>query len=109
MNSQFYGLSESELVDVIEDARKVLKEKQEAKRKEVLDQMKELGASIGVSVEVSEAPPQRRRSRRGTKVPVKYQNPNDLSQKWTGRGLRPKWLQGFVDQGRDIKEFEVSA
>ena len=109
MNSQFCGLSESDLVDVIEDARKVLREKQDAKRKEVVTRIKELGASIGVSVDISEVPPQRRRSRRGTKVPVKYQNPNDLSQKWTGRGLRPKWLQGFVEQGRDIKEFEVSA
>lgn len=109
MNSRFSGLSESELSDVIESAQKALKEKQEGKRKEVLAQIKELGDSIGVAVEISEISARPRTGRRGGKVPVKYQNPNNLSQQWTGRGIKPKWLQGLVEQGRDIKEFEIRA
>lgn len=107
MNSKFSDLSEAELASVIDSARKVLRDKQEGKRKEVLAQIKELGDSIGVAVEIVEAPVPRHTGKKGIKVPVKYQNPGNLSQKWTGRGMRPKWLQGMVDQGRDIKDFEI--
>jgi DNA-binding protein H-NS len=105
MNSNFTDLSEAELANMIEDAKKALREKQEGKRKEVLAQIKELAASIGVNAEISEiAKPA---GRRGTKVPIKYQNPNNLSEKWTGRGVKPKWLQNLLNLGHDIKEFEI--
>ena len=75
------------------------------KRKEVLDQIKQLAASIGVSVEVIEA--QAASGRKGRKVPIKYQNPMNLSEKWSGRGVKPKWLQKLLNQGRRLEEFEV--
>jgi DNA-binding protein H-NS len=107
MKVNFTDLSEAELASMIENAQKALKEKQEGKRKEVLAKIKELASSIGVTAEISEAA--KPVGRKGTKVPVKYQNPNNLSQKWTGRGMKPKWLQTLLDQGHDIKEFEVRA
>jgi DNA-binding protein H-NS len=45
--------------------------------------------------------------RRGGKgkgsVPVKYRNTDDASQTWTGRGRRPKWLEGVSN----IEKFRV--
>ncbi|CAL1241637.1 H-NS histone family protein [Candidatus Methylocalor cossyra] len=105
MDSDFAQLSEAELASVIESAQKALREKHETKRKEVIAKIKELAASVGVTVEITE--PAKPTGRKGSKVPIKYQNPHNLSQKWTGRGMRPKWLQTLLDQGHDIKEFEI--
>lgn len=106
MKSNYSDLSENELASMIETAQRALKDRQESKRKEVISKIKELASSIGVTVEITEAP--KSAGRKGSKVPIKYQNPHNLAQKWTGRGMKPKWLQSFVDEGRDIKEFEVA-
>jgi DNA-binding protein H-NS len=107
MKSEFNELSEAELAKMIENAQKALKEKHEGKRKEVLTKIKELASSIGVTVDIFESA--KPAGRKGSKVPIKYQNPNNLSQKWTGRGMKPKWLQALIDQGHNIKEFEIGA
>ena len=52
--SEYMNLSETELQSVIQNAEKALKEKQASKRKEVIAQIKELAASIGVSVDIKE-------------------------------------------------------
>lgn len=98
-------LSEFELAAMIEDAQKVLKNKQEGKRKEVLAQIRELAASINVSVEIAEGT--KAPGRKGGTVPVKYRNPADPSEKWTGRGMKPRWLRELMEQGRSLEEFEV--
>lgn len=36
-------------------------------------------------------------------VPVKYRHPDDSSMTWTGRGRRPKWLEGIAN----IEKFRV--
>ena len=41
-------------------------------------------------------------------VPIKYRDPADSSNTWTGRGRKPKWLEAFLlDTTRSIEEFEV--
>jgi DNA-binding protein H-NS len=103
--ADFQNLSELELQEVIDNAAKALKERQESKRKDTITQIKELAASIGVTVEIIDG--EKRSSRKGVKVPIKYRSPEDPSVTWTGRGMTPKWLQALVDSGREKAEFEV--
>ena len=103
--TDYQKLSENELQAVIENAEKALKAKQANKRKEVLSKIKELAASIDVSVEIVEN--QKKSSRKGVKVPIKYRHPEDPNKTWTGRGVTPKWLQTLMEKGRDRAEFEV--
>ncbi|BBA37299.1 histone family protein nucleoid-structuring protein H-NS [Methylocaldum marinum] len=107
MKNNLADLSEAELASMIENAQKALKEKKETKRKEVMAQIKELAASIGVNVDITEGT--KVSGRKGSKVPVKFQNPNNLSQKWTGRGMKPKWLQTLIEQGHRLEDFEVKS
>jgi DNA-binding protein H-NS len=107
MKSDFNELTEAELARVIENAQKALKDRHEGKRKEVLNQIKDLAASINVTVDIFDSA--KPAGRKGSRVPIKYQNPNNLSEKWTGRGMKPKWLQSLMEQGHDIKEFEIGA
>jgi len=104
--TEFQNLSENELQAVIVNAEKALKAKQAHKRKEIMNQIRELAASINVTVEIIEG--EKSSARKGVKVPVKYRHPNDPSKTWTGRGVMPKWLQTFVEQGHDRSEFEIN-
>lgn len=41
------------------------------------------------------------------KSAVKYRNPKDPSQTWTGRGRRPLWLADAVGKGTKLDSFAV--
>lgn len=103
--TEYMELSETELKTVIENAEKALKEKQMLKRKEVISQIKELAASIGISVEISEE--ESKSPRKGNKVAAKYRNPENPAQTWTGRGVTPKWMQLLLEAGRNKSEFLI--
>ncbi len=103
--TEYSNLSESELQAVIENAENALKEKKTKKRKEVIAQIKELAASIGVSVSINEDSAAVVKVVK--KVAAKYRNPDDYSQTWTGRGVSPKWMQALIKAGRDKSEFLI--
>lgn len=103
--TEYQNLSERELQAVIENAEKVLRNKQANKRKEVIAQIRELAASIDVIVEIHE--PDKKPARKGAKVAIKYRHPDDHNKTWTGRGVAPKWMQELLSAGRDRSEFEV--
>ncbi|MGZ5027103.1 MAG: H-NS histone family protein [Methylobacter sp.] len=103
--NDYQNLSERELQAVIENAERALKNKQANKRKDVIAQIKELAASIDVTVEIHE--PEKKSTRKGSKVAIKYRHPDDRSKTWTGRGVAPKWMQVLLNAGHDRSEFEV--
>jgi DNA-binding protein H-NS len=105
MQTNFNKLSETDLADVIAKAEKELQVRKDKKRKEVIAEIKQLAGSIGVNVEISE--PGRKSSRKGQKVPPKYQNPDNPLQQWSGRGMKPNWLKELLDKGKAIEEFEI--
>jgi len=103
--TEYNALSEKELQTVIDQAEKALKEKQIIKRKEVIAQIKSLATSIGVTVVIKED--EKKSVKKGKKVAAKYYNPADESQKWTGRGVTPKWMRALVEAGHDKSEFLI--
>jgi hypothetical protein len=52
-------------------------------------------------------------SRRGhrimAKVPPKYRNPNNASETWAGRGLKPSWLAAAIKSGKKLEHFAIAA
>jgi DNA-binding protein H-NS len=50
------------------------------------------------------------RSARGKtlSVPVKYRNPDDASESWSGRGRMPLWLAAQIKAGKDREEFLIA-
>ncbi|MBR1090305.1 H-NS histone family protein [Bradyrhizobium manausense] len=40
-------------------------------------------------------------------VQPKYQNPDNLSETWAGRGKQPKWLVAQLNNGKAIEEFLI--
>ena len=42
----------------------------------------------------------------GKKVAAKYRDPS-TGQTWTGRGLKPKWLQAALTTGKSLEDFAI--
>lgn len=99
-------LSENELADLIAKASKELEVKRQGKKRETIAQIKDLAASIGVYVEISEGE-RKASSRKGSSVPIKYRDPDNPRNAWTGRGMKPRWLNALLEQGRSLEEFQV--
>jgi DNA-binding protein H-NS len=103
--TDYQNLSETDLQAVIEKAETALKYKQANKRKEVIAKIKELAASIDVSVEIREIG--KKANRASSKVAIKYRHPNEPEKTWTGRGMTPKWMQELINLGHDRDEFKL--
>lgn len=41
-------------------------------------------------------------------VPPKYQNPDQPSETWAGRGRQPRWLVEQLGSGKRIEEFRIA-
>ena len=37
-------------------------------------------------------------------VPVKYRNPNDPAQQWSGRGRQPAWIKAWLASGKSLED-----
>jgi len=44
---------------------------------------------------------------RGRKVAPKYRNPDNHSETWAGRGLKPKWLVAAIKGGKKLEHFAI--
>ena len=51
--------------------------------------------------------PGRRGGARG-KVEPKYRNPENPSETWAGRGLRPRWLAMAIKAGKKLEDFSIT-
>jgi hypothetical protein len=44
---------------------------------------------------------------KGNKLPVKYRNPKNHAEAWTGRGHTPNWLKRELNQGVDLESLKI--
>ncbi|SMF93951.1 DNA-binding protein H-NS [Methylomagnum ishizawai] len=106
MSEALEGMNEEELAETIANAQKALETKRRESRAETIAKIKELAASINMDVELTEkgrkVVPM---GRTGTKVPVKYRDPANPKNQWSGRGMKPKWLQEKINAGAGADDF----
>jgi DNA-binding protein H-NS len=43
------------------------------------------------------------------KVAPKYRNPENPSETWAGRGLKPRWLAAAIKSGKKLEDFSISS
>lgn len=103
--SDLQDKSPEELQKLIAEAQAELEAKQQNMRKTVIAQIKELAASIGVTVDILG---DKKGNKKLSAVEAKYRNPNDPYKTWSGRGLAPKWLQELVAAGHNKDEFLIN-
>lgn len=84
-----------------------------AKKEKLLAKMRTLAKAEGLDLEsiLDDGSPSRKSTgaRKSTgKVPPKYHNPKNTSEKWTGRGRKPKWVVTFLSKnGAKIEQLLI--
>ena len=102
---QLNTMTVPQLIELQEAVGKMIKTKQKDARSELLAQFSELSKNSGLTLEEVIG----KTVKKKTPPPIKYRNPDDKNQTWTGRGKKPKWIQTALDQGKKIEDFDVSA
>lgn len=80
-------------------------ETQAASRKDSVARVKALMAELGLTVADLQARPA---NGKGVKAPIKFRDPDNKVHTWSGRGIKPKWLQAHLAAGRALSEFEAA-
>jgi DNA-binding protein H-NS len=96
-------LSYAELLELSEKLQKLLHERRDAERMQVRNQIESLARNSGFSLEDLLG----RNGRRGGARKPKYVNPENMSETWTGRGRKPKWLLAKIKKGANLSDFSV--
>lgn len=98
------NLSSVELTEVIKTAQGLINKKQAEEKKAVLQQMKELAAKNGMTLEEVLG-----RSGAGKRAVVapKYRNPANPNVTWSGRGRKPKWVEAVLASGKSLADIAI--
>ncbi|MEQ1718610.1 MAG: H-NS histone family protein [Hyphomicrobium sp.] len=107
--AKFNGLDKmsfAELRDLRARVDEAMVEREAEERRELKAKLEALAAESGFSVTQLFEGGKGRRGKAGIAV-VKYRNPKDASQTWSGRGRKPGWLNAAVAKGAKIESFEV--
>jgi len=111
-------LSVDELEKLIKQAESALDKKRKAELKNAQAVLEKMAKDLGVDPQdlLKNAADKKKTTRKkaakkktGVRRPakVKYRDPSDSSNTWTGRGKRPLWLQDALSKGANLDDFLV--
>jgi DNA-binding protein H-NS len=104
------------LLGYYEQIRNVLTAKMQEQKKALDRQLKVLGQKEIASPGRRPAPALALKKLKEVEPPVRapypkvypiYRNPDNSSETWSGRGLRPKWLTALLAAGKTIEELRI--
>lgn len=105
-------LSAADLHAVIEKATGLHREKIEAAKSELLDEVRQKAMALGISLEQlmpQHAPVRHRAAQSGGRATVaaKFRGPS--GETWSGRGKMPNWMRDLEATGRNRQEFAIAS
>lgn len=106
--SEINSLNSSQLEALIAKAEARLVELDGERIASVRDQIRDTLAKEGLSL--NDLFPTRGRSTKaskGSKVAIKYRDPKNPANAWSGRGKRPNWLREAIEAGKKLESFLV--
>jgi DNA-binding protein H-NS len=98
----------NDLHKLAERVQKEIQSKEQAQILELRKRMEEMAGQLGMTPEDVLTYDARKKTSK-TPSKVKYRNPANPEQTWTGRGKRPRWLQQALTQGAKLEEFAVAS
>lgn len=93
-------LSFKQLADLRAKVDDLISKKRESERHELLTKLEDEAQKHGFTTSELFG----KGIRKGKKAPIKYQNPKNPNETWSGRGLQPRWM---VAAGGDPKRFLI--
>jgi DNA-binding protein H-NS len=102
-NNNLDKMSYAELVKFHERLQQAIADKRNEDAAATKEQLRAMAEKAGFDLNELFG---KRRGKRGS-AGVKYRNPKDPSQTWTGRGRKPNWLVDAVKKGGKLDSFSV--
>ena len=111
MTVDLSALTIEQLNEVISEAQRLIKTKKKAQLKAARAQIEKMAADfgytleelmVGKTVEQEELPVKTRKP-----VEIRYRNPANDAETWTGRGKQPRWLAAAIAAGKALEDFAV--
>ena len=97
------GMSFEDLIALRDNAERIIRQRASSEKKSLEDKLARISGFVGRFISG------RSHSLKGRKVAAKYRNPENPSETWAGRGARPRWLQAYLKDGRNIDDFAIGA
>jgi DNA-binding protein H-NS len=97
------SMSIAKLQDLKAKVEAAISEKVSSRREELEAEMSKLEGYTGGA---RRGRPTGRGGPRGAVAP-KYRNPENPSETWAGRGLRPRWLVAAIKGGKKLEDFAI--
>ena len=97
-------LSIADLRNLQEDIKKQMKKREQDDLAKAREQILAIAQSVGVSVK--ELVGTGLRTKTGT-VAVRFRNPANPAQQWTGRGRQPNWVKEWTTSGKEMDLLKV--
>lgn len=102
------AMSVDEMWSLHEKIGQVLSVRLTSEKRELEKRLAQLRRENEMHSVTTEAPDVPRERRKYPRVYPKYQNPNEPSETWSGRGKQPRWLTAALKTGHKIEEFMIS-
>lgn len=94
-------LSLAELRTLDTKTKKELEKREQQEVAIAREQIQAIAQSAGISLKDLIASSSTPRKKSGPAA-VKYRNPDNNAQQWTGRGRQPKWVKEWLDSGKSL-------
>jgi DNA-binding protein H-NS len=116
MKTDVSQMTAAELKKLIADAEKALRKLEDRRlaeaKKAVEKAAKQYGFAIEELVSADGAPkpkrkPRARKTTKGPKGVVKFRNPANPEQTWTGKGRKPNWINEGLAAGKTLDDFAI--
>lgn len=95
------SMSLKQLLDLRDRVDQAIAEKRDRDRAKVRQELAELAQKHGFSVKEVLG------LSKGRGTAIKYRNPDNPSETWTGRGRKPNWLNAKLSKGSKLEQFAV--
>ncbi len=80
---------------------------QEREKADLKARIEEMASEAGMSIQEIYGSGRGRGAGKGGKVAIKYMNPENKGETWTGRGRQPRWLSAKLSKGAKLADFTL--
>ena len=102
------SMSYAQLLELRDRVDAALVAAKAAEKQSLRAKMEALAAKAGLTLaDILDTKTSGSNKHKGFKVNVKYRNPKDHAQTWSGRGRKPIWLVAALKKGQKIESFLV--